>query len=326
MTEPILDRLLATMDVVVEAFAICEVRKGFQLVGGPSAAIEVHYVLSGTMHLMVSDQPVIVCGPGSVVLIPPGLAQTMAADDQPAHDVSAAEHCTMTREGMMLFDATGGGGSVGGRSVGSGGELRVVCGLIMASISGSFGLLDAVTRPIVEDLRDVSIVRQGFALMLDEISVPTLGSHALIGALMKACVVMLLRRHFADSGQNFGVLSSLRDPRLGKAVAAVLDKPAAPHSVASLASVAGMSRSAFAREFSHSLAMSPMAFVARTRLHHGAELLRSTKLPVKLIAASIGFASRSHFSRAFASAYGADPSRFRSECAHGTTLSAGDQP
>jgi len=228
--------------------------------------------------------------------------------------VSAAEHCTMTREGMMMFDATGGGMS------GVGGDLRVVCGLIMASISGSFGLLDAVTRPIVEDLREVPIVRQGFALMLDEISAPTLGSRALIGALMKACVVMLLRRHFAGSGHDFGVLSSLRDPRLGKAVAAVLDKPAAPHSVASLACVAGMSRSAFAREFSHSLAMSPMAFVARTRLHHGAELLRSTKLPVKLIAASIGFASRSHFSRAFASAYGADPSRFRSERAQGSSL------
>lgn len=314
MTEPVLDHLLATMDVAVEAFAICEVRKGFQLVGGPSAAIEVHYVLSGTMHLMIPGQPAIVCGPGSVVLIPPGLAQTMAADDQPARDVSAAEHCTMTREGMMMFDATGDGVS------GGGGDLRVVCGLIMASISGSFGLLDAVTRPIVEDLREVPIVRQGFALMLDEISAPTLGSRALIGALMKACVVMLLRRHFAGSGHDFGVLSSLRDPRLGKAVAAVLDKPAAPHSVASLACVAGMSRSAFAREFSHSLAMSPMAFVARTRLHHGAELLRSTKLPVKLIAASIGFASRSHFSRAFASAYGADPSRFRSERAEGPSL------
>lgn len=316
MTEPILDHLLATMDVVVEAFAICEVSKGLQLVGGPSPAIEVHYVLSGTMHLMVPGQSPIVCGPGSVVLIPPGLAQTMAADDQPARDVSAAEHCTMTREGMMMFDATAGVGAA---------DLRVVCGLIMASISGSFGLLDAVTRPIVEELSDVPIVRQGFALMLDEISAPTLGSRALIAALMKACVVMLLRRHFAGSGHDFGVLSSLRDPRLGKAVAAVLDKPAAPHSVASLACIAGMSRSAFAREFSHNLAMSPMAFVARTRLHHGAELLRSTRMPVKLIAASIGFASRSHFSRAFASAYGADPSRFR-EGAQDKTLSVGDRP
>lgn len=57
--------------------------------------------------------------------------------------------------------------------------------------------------------------------------------------------------------------------------------------------------------------MSPMAFVARTRLHQSADMLRTTNLPVKVIAASIGFASRSHFSRAFRDAYGVDPSAYR---------------
>ena len=54
-----------------------------------------------------------------------------------------------------------------------------------------------------------------------------------------------------------------------------------------------------------------MEFVAKTRLHHAAELLRGTDLPVKAIAASIGFASRSHFSRAFRAAYGRDPRAYR---------------
>ncbi|MDQ6869623.1 MAG: helix-turn-helix domain-containing protein, partial [Pseudomonadota bacterium] len=54
-----------------------------------------------------------------------------------------------------------------------------------------------------------------------------------------------------------------------------------------------------------------MEFAAKTRLHHAAELLRSTTISVKVIAASIGFASRSHFSRAFRDAYGADPRNFR---------------
>jgi transcriptional regulator GlxA family with amidase domain len=57
--------------------------------------------------------------------------------------------------------------------------------------------------------------------------------------------------------------------------------------------------------------MSPMEFVAKTRLHHAAEMLRSTNMPVKVIAASIGFSSRSHFSRAFRDGYGADPSSYR---------------
>ena len=105
MSEPLLDHLLATMDVAVEAFAVCEVRKGLRLVGGASKAIEVHYVLSGTMYLTVPGQPVMVCPPGSVVIVPPGVAQLIAADQQPARDVGAADNCRMTRDGLMLFDA-----------------------------------------------------------------------------------------------------------------------------------------------------------------------------------------------------------------------------
>lgn len=303
MSDVILDRLLTTMDVAVDAFAICEVRHGLRLIGGASAAVEVHYVLSGTLHLTVGDGPEIRCGPGSIVVVPAGLHQVLAADATPASatDVLAADNCTPTRSGMLLFDAADGGV----------GDVRVVCGLIAANISGSFGLLDAVKQPLIEDLSDLAMVRQSYATMLDEISGGGLGARALTGALMKACLVVLLRRHFASAGQGSSVLSSLRDPRLGKAVACVLERPAAAHSVASLAGVAGMSRSAFAREFSHNLAMSPMAFVARTRLHHAAELLAATRLPVKVIAASVGFASRSHFSRAFSAAYGDDPSGYR---------------
>ena len=34
-------------------------------------------------------------------------------------------------------------------------------------------------------------------------------------------------------------------------------------------------------------------------------------MPVKVIAASVGYASRSHFSHAFSAAYGIDPTAFR---------------
>lgn len=312
MPDVILDRLLATMDVAVEAFAICEVQRGLRLVGAADA-VEVHYVLSGTLFLTVGDRPTVRCGPGSIVIVPPGLRQVMAAEEATGTDVHAADSCAPTRSGMLLFDAAEGGT----------GDVRLVCGLIAANISGSFGLLDAVKQPVIEDLSDVAVVRQSYAAMLEEISGDGLGARALTGALMKACLIVLLRRHFAHAGEGSSVLSTLRDPRLGKAVTTVLDRPAAAHSVASLARTAGMSRSAFAREFSTNLAMSPMAFVARTRLHHAAELLTATRLPVKVIAASVGFASRSHFSRAFSAAYGADPSGFRRVAGNGNAAVEG---
>ena len=296
-----LDRLLVTLDVAVEAFAICEVRQGYRLIGKPANAIEVHYVLAGTMFLMTPDAPTVMCGPGSIVIVPPNTPQAIAAVEGPAIDVPAAENCKMTRDGLLLFDAADG----------AAGDLRVVCGLIMASFSGSFGLLDQIKTPLVADLNDMEIVRQAFAIMLEEINQPKLGTRALTGALMKTCLVMLLRRHFEADSPHLVFLADARDPRLGQAVAAVLDKPAATHTVASLAAKASMSRSMFARDFQESFKMSPMEFVAKTRLHHAAEMLRSTDVAIKVIAASIGFASRSHFSRAFRSAYGTDPSNFR---------------
>lgn len=305
MAENMLDRLLMTLDVAIDAFAICEVNSGLQLVARPCNDIEVHYVLQGTMHLTVPGQPPVQCGPGSIVLVPPHMAQTIGADDGPGRELMAMENHSVKPSGMIHFDATGGEPNIGPH------DLKFVCGTISASISGSFGLLDTVRRPIVEDLSDVPVVRASYELMAAEIAKPDLGSRALTGALMKACLLVLLRRHFGRSDHETSLLSTLRDVRLGKAVTAVLDKPAARHSVAALASIAGMSRSAFAREFSHAFGMSPMEFVAKTRLHNAAEMLRSTNMPVKVIAASIGFSSRSHFSRAFRDGYGADPSAYR---------------
>lgn len=301
MTERVLDRLLVTLDVAVEAFAIIEVRRGLKLVSAPVDAIEVHHVLQGTMHLMVPGAPVLVCGPGSVVIVPPGLSWSMGAEDGSGIEVPADTHVSMVRDGLLLYDA----------ARGQAGDLRICCGSIMASISGSFGLLDSIKSPIAEDVSDLDIVRRAFAIMLNEIAAPGLATRALAGALMKVCLLMVLRRHFARPEHGVALLGALQNPRLGRAVTAVIDMPAGSHTVATLAATAGMSRSTFARDFRALFDMSPMEFVAKTRLHHAAELLRSTNVPIKVIAGSIGFASRSHFSRAFRDGYGKDPSAFR---------------
>ena len=303
MSDQTLGRLLVCLDVAIEAFAICEVRHGVRLLLAAEDTVEVHYVLSGRMHMACEGARAIMCGPGSMIVLPPGVQKAISTDGGPAQEVAAADHCRMMRDGLLLFDA----------AEGAEGDLRVVCGAIMANVSGSFGLLDSIRDPLVAALDDIPLVRQAFEVMLREVSAPGLGARALTGALMKSCLVMLLRRHLEQDAADASPLAALRDPRLARAISAVLDHAAAPHTVASLASLAGMSRSSFARAFTAEFDMSPMEFVARTRLHHAAELLRSTLLPVKVIAGSIGFASRSHFTRAFRQAYGADPRRFRQQ-------------
>jgi transcriptional regulator GlxA family with amidase domain len=133
----------------------------------------------------------------------------------------------------------------------------------------------------------------------------------MMSALMKSCLVVLLRRHLERSRFAGTAPAVFQDKRLSRAITAVLNLPAAGHSVTSLAKEAGMSRSAFAREFKAALEMTPMEFVARVRLDLAHRFLETTGMGVEGIAVAVGFSSRSHFSHLFREHYGTDPSSFR---------------
>ena len=296
-----LDRLLVTLDVDVQTLAFCKIRSGRHLIAPPIDAVMMHYVLAGTMHVRIPGFEPLVCGPGCIAVIPPGLQLHVAADDGPSVGVAAEELCHIGRDGVLTCDAADGGP----------GDVQYVSGIVLASYSGSFGLFDKLKKPISQHLADVEIVRHAYKAMLDELARPSLGARALTGALMKACLVLVIRHSIARAETASSMLQALSDPRFGKAIEAILDRPAEPYSMEKLAALAGMSRSTFARRFGEAFGMSAMEFLAKTRLYHGAQLLRSTPIPVKVIAATIGFASRSHFSRAFKAAYGLDPRTFR---------------
>ena len=304
-----LDRLLVTLDVDVQTLAFCELRRGRRLVAPPVNAIMIHYVLAGTMHMKVPGHDPLVCPPGSIAIIPPAVPLYVAADEGPASDVLATEHCAIAGDGVLFCDLAD--GSVG--------DLRYVSGIVLASCSGSFGLFDKLKVPISQDLGDIAIVRHAYELMLQELDRPAIGARALTSALMKTCLVLVVREYLARSRPEWSLLEYLSDPRLNGPVRNILERPRDAHTVSSLATSAGMSRSAFSRHFSNAFSMTPMEFVAKTRLHHGAQLLRSTPLPVKLVAATAGFVSRSHFSRVFKAAYGVDPTAFRKAGAIGAT-------
>jgi AraC-like DNA-binding protein len=73
---------------------------------------------------------------------------------------------------------------------------------------------------------------------------------------------------------------------------------------------AGMSRASFAERFAQAHEQTPMEFVQKVRLRIAANLLTTTDLPIKMILNSIGYTSRSSFSRAFRGVYGVYPKVF----------------
>lgn len=188
-------------------------------------------------------------------------------------------------------------------------------GAVVASFGGGAGPFDRINAPIVVSFA-AHPMRQSFEMLVEETASPHFGARALADCIVKQAIVLLLRAEFgADRSEPLPWIPALRDDRLGRAVAAMLDRPSDPLTLETLARIAGMSRSSFSGRFNAAFGRSPIDFLKGVRLARAARMLATTDLPVKHIASAVGYESRSYFSRAFRSRYDSDPSDYRISCA-----------
>ncbi|WP_137174064.1 helix-turn-helix domain-containing protein [Massilia sp. HP4] len=82
-----------------------------------------------------------------------------------------------------------------------------------------------------------------------------------------------------------------------------------------LAGVANVSRFHFARLFRHSTGCSAMAYLERMRMARAQALIRHGRLPLSQVAALVGYADQSYFTRRFRLAVGVTPARYARLCA-----------
>jgi AraC family transcriptional regulator len=78
-----------------------------------------------------------------------------------------------------------------------------------------------------------------------------------------------------------------------------------------LASLAGLSVSHFARTFKHTFGFSPHAFLLRRRIERAQGLMLQSTLPLAQIATDCGFSDQAHFSRQFLQLTGESPGSWR---------------
>lgn len=82
-------------------------------------------------------------------------------------------------------------------------------------------------------------------------------------------------------------------------------------SLDTLASIAGISRFHFLRQFRQTVGVTPYAYLTGRRLAHACDLLRNSNLPVTEIAAQCGFEDPSHFAERFRRRYQISPREYR---------------
>lgn len=295
---PLLERLLDGLDVAVEPFAICRLRGTGRLDMGRHDRATLHYTLAGAGELQVGTWRVPIV-PHTIVIVPPGNAHSVRAD-RDADASTELPGCAPLTDGWQLIQRDGTAGAV-----------QMACSELRATYDGVHGLFDFLTEPLVENLADADPLHGTLQLLLSELAAPGPGTRALAATLMRQCLVLLLRRQGGGRAAEVPWLAALNDPRLGRAVAAMLNRPQDDHTLARLADIAGMSRSAFADRFSAAFGRGPMDLLKEIRLRRAARLLRSSDRPVKVVATSVGYGSRSYFSRAFKELYGISPVDYR---------------
>jgi AraC-like DNA-binding protein len=137
------------------------------------------------------------------------------------------------------------------------------------------------------------------------------GRDAILPRLMEVLFIEVLRASAPD--RPYGVLRGLHDQRVAAAIRQMHERPTASWTVAGLASVAAMSRSAFFDRFRETVGMAPMEYLLHWRMVLAKDLLRARDVPVAEIARNVGYGSASTFSVAFTRHVGVPPSIYARE-------------
>ncbi|MDG6107700.1 AraC family transcriptional regulator [Dactylosporangium aurantiacum] len=140
-----------------------------------------------------------------------------------------------------------------------------------------------------------------------------LGATLVAERLAIVMLVRMLRLHLArDPGRRTGWLAGLTDPTVAAALRAMHARPAHAWTVAELARVVAVSRSALAARFKDVVGKGPLEYLTEWRIELAADRLRRSDDTVATIARAVGYGSESALSVAFKRTTGRSPRAYRS--------------
>jgi AraC-like DNA-binding protein len=263
----------------------------------------VHLILAGHCWLEASSLGPTPLQAGDVVILPHGsghrLLSTPGAESHPIESLSPQ------RLGDTTYRLTSGG---------TGPKTQLVCCGVRFEAPA--------IHPLLELMPPVLLVRNEadrhpmlhalLAAMADELRQQRIGAATIMARLADVIVTHAVRGWIeSHSERTHGWSVALRDPQIGRALAAFHGQPDLDWSVSLLAASANLSRSVFSERFTATLGTSPARYVARWRMHLASTWLRTGRMTVADIATRLGYASEASFSRTFKRLMGSPPASLR---------------
>jgi AraC-like DNA-binding protein len=280
---------------------------------GAQQIVSYHVVSEGACWCTLAGHEPVRLERGDVVLVPhgdpyqlssaPGLRSPLPEDEVLAFFRLAAARA------LPFVISEGGGGTE---------RLGLVCGFLACDRFPFNPVLEGLppvlrVRAGAGDADDRLSQLAGFAVEVARESQP--GADCMLLRVAELMFVEVVRRHVTSlapgAAAHSGWLAGLRDPAVGRAMALLHARPAAPWTLAALAREAGASRSRLAERFSDLVGQPPMLYLARWRMQLAARLLADGGSKVAAVAGAVGYESEAAFSRAFKRLVGASPAAWR---------------
>jgi AraC-like DNA-binding protein len=148
-------------------------------------------------------------------------------------------------------------------------------------------------------------------LLVFEIESPSVGRSLVLEHLAQVILVHMLRAHADNAEQPSGWLAALVDDGVGAALRAMHADVSHRWTLAELAAIGQMSRSAFAASFKTKVGTAPLTYLIKWRMTLARDALRAGGWSMSELAAATGYESESAFSTAFRREVGSSPRHFR---------------
>ncbi len=284
---------------------------------GADHMIAFHAVVEGSCWGALVGKPPVGLSERDVILFPQGDAHVMSSAPGLKPQRGNKDFYFAPRPPQLPHALSLGGSGVTTTRLdgGGGGPATVVCGFLGLD-ARPFNPLLAALPPVLhlagETLGPDSWVASFLRVAVVESNRKGPGGEAVLERMSEMLFVEVLRRH-VDSlpAEQPGWLAGMRDPSIGRVLALLHEKPAAPWTLERLADEVSMSRSTLHEHFVHFIGQPPMQYLTNWRMQVAAGLLRDTKAKLIEVALGVGYESEAAFSRAFKRAVGVAPGAWR---------------